>query len=72
MGYGFRHTQPREEFTGGTPPPVIADVALEEALKAIHKCTDAFHVFMISRLFTPAWICLFHIISDFIVKRPLT
>lgn len=33
-----------------SPPPIIADVALEEALKAIHKRTDAFHIFVIPRL----------------------
>ena len=52
------------------PPLVIADVALEEAIKAIHKCTDACHIFTIPRLFTPAWIRLFHKFSDFIVKLP--
>ena len=36
-----------------TPPPVIADVALEECMKAIHKRTDAFHIFLIPRLYSP-------------------
>lgn len=35
------------------PPPVIADVALEEALKAVHKRKDSFHIFVIPQLFTP-------------------
>jgi hypothetical protein len=52
------------------PAPVIADVALEEALKAIHKRTDAFHVFTIPRLCTPTWTRLFHKLSDFVVKLP--
>jgi hypothetical protein len=26
------------------PLPVIADVALEECLKSVHKCMDAYHV----------------------------
>jgi hypothetical protein len=30
-----------------TPPPVIADVTLEECAKAIHKRTDAYHIFLI-------------------------
>ncbi len=28
-------------------PPVIADVALEECMKAIYKRTDALHIFLI-------------------------
>jgi len=36
-----------------SPALVIADVALEECLKAIHKRTDAFHIFVIPRLFSP-------------------
>jgi hypothetical protein len=28
-------------------PSVIADVALKECMKAIHKRTDAFHIFLI-------------------------
>ena len=35
---------PNGRFYLWTPPPIIADVALEEALKAIHKRTDAFHI----------------------------
>ena len=35
------------------PPPVIADVALEECMKAVHKRTDAVHIFAVPRLFTP-------------------
>ncbi len=38
-----------------TPPPIIADVALEECAKAIHKCTDAYHIFLIPRLYSPLW-----------------
>ena len=30
-----------------SPPPIIADVALEEWLKAIHKQTNGFHIFLI-------------------------
>ena len=36
------------------PPPVIASVALEEAMKAKHKRTDAYHIFSIPRLYTPS------------------
>jgi hypothetical protein len=39
-----------------TPPPVIADVALEECMKVTHKRSDAFHIFLIPRLFSPSWI----------------
>ncbi len=49
-----------------SPPPVIADVALEKCLKkAIHKRTDAFHIFLIPRLFSPAWLRLFFKFADF-------
>jgi len=53
-----------------SPPPVIADVALEEALKAIQKRSDATHIFLIPRLFTPRWIRLFYKMSDFIFRIP--
>jgi hypothetical protein len=46
-------------------PPVIADVALEEAMKAIHKRTDATHVFIIPRLCTPIWRRWLHKMADF-------
>ena len=52
------------------PPPVIADIVLEEALKAKHKRTDAYHIFSIPRLFTPSWTRLFHKFADFVVKLP--
>ena len=54
------------------PPPVVTDVALEEALKAIHKRTDAVHIFMIPRLFSPRWTRLFYKMADFVFKLPLT
>ena len=50
------------------PPPVIAQQALEEALKARHKRTDACHIFTIPRLCSPGWLRLFHKLCDFIVK----
>ena len=49
-----------------SPPPVIADVALEECLKAVHKRTDSYHIFVIPRLFTPRWTRLLYKLSDFI------
>ena len=55
-----------------SPPPVIADVALEEALKAIHKRNDAVHIFVIPRLFSPRWMRLFYKMADFVFKLPLT
>jgi len=54
-----------------TPPPVIADVALEECMKAIHKRTDAFHIFLIPRLFSPAWLRLFYKFADFMFVIPV-
>ena len=38
------------------PPPIIADVALEECAKATHKRTDAYHIFLIPRLYSPFWL----------------
>ena len=54
-----------------TPPPVLADVCLEECLKAVHKRRDAFHIFVIPRLFTPAWSRLFHKLCDFVACVPV-
>ena len=54
------------------PPPVVADVALEQALKAIHKRKDAVHIFVIPRLFSPRWMRLFYKMADFVFKLPLT
>ena len=52
------------------PPPIIADVALEECAKAIHKRTDAYHVFLIPRLYSPLWLRMFYKLSDFVFKIP--
>jgi hypothetical protein len=52
----------------GSPPLIIADVALEECMKAVHKWTDAFHVFLIPRLYSPLWSCMFHKLSDFVFQ----
>lgn len=49
-----------------SPPLVIADVALEECMKAIHKRTDAIHVFMIPRLYSPLWTRMIYKVSDFV------
>ena len=54
-----------------TPPPVIADVALEECMKAVHKRTDAYHIFAIPRLFTPKWQRAFHKVCDFNFSLPV-
>ncbi len=36
-----------------SPPPIVANVALKECMKAIHKQMDAFRIFLILRLFSP-------------------
>ncbi len=51
-----------------SPPPIIADVALKECMKAVHKRMDAFHVFLIPRLYSPLWSHMFHKLSDFIFQ----
>ncbi len=53
------------------PPPVIAEVALEECTKAVHKQTDAFHIFMIPRLFSPSWMRMFFKLVDFCFVIPI-
>ena len=51
-----------------SPPPAVADAALEELLKARHKRTDTFHfhVLLIPRLMTPRWGHLFNKACDFL------
>jgi len=53
-----------------SPPPIIADVALEECTKAIHKRTDAYHIFLIPRLYSPLWMRLLYKVSDFVFQLP--
>jgi len=53
-----------------TPPPVIAVVALKEAMKAIHKRTDAYHIFLIPRLCSPLWMRMLYKVSDVVLKIP--
>lgn len=55
-----------------TPPPAIADVALEELLKARHKRHDTFHVILIPRLMTPRWRRLFNKVCDFSFSVPVS
>ena len=52
------------------PPPAVADVALEELLKARHKRTDTYHIVVIPRLFTPRWRRLFNKACDFAFAVP--
>ncbi len=52
------------------PPPIIANVGLEECAKAIQKRTDACHIFLIPRLYSPLWMRLFYNLSDFVFKIP--
>lgn len=54
-----------------TPPPVIANAALEQALIATHKRSDTFHIFLIPRIFTPYWRRLFAKCCDFVFHLPV-
>jgi hypothetical protein len=47
-------------------PPFIADIAVEECLKSIHKRTNAHHVFLIPRLYSPLWLHMFYKLSVFV------
>jgi hypothetical protein len=49
-GMWIPHHAPNKRCYLWALPPVIANVALEEAMKAIRKRTDATHVFIIPRL----------------------
>jgi hypothetical protein len=51
-----------------SPPLIIADMALEECMNAVYKQTDAFHVFLIPRLYSPLWTCMFYKQSDFVFQ----
>jgi hypothetical protein len=51
-----------------SPPPIIADVALEECMKAVHKRMGAFHVFLIPRLYSSLWSRMFHKLSDLVFQ----
>ncbi len=53
------------------PPPIIADVALEECLKAMHKHTDVYHVFLIPRLYPPPLAVNVLQLSDFVFHLSL-
>ena len=53
------------------PPSVIADVAFEECMNAVHKRTDAFHIFLIPSLFSLAWLGIFYKLCDFTFIIPV-
>lgn len=53
-----------------TPPPGVADVALEELRKARHKRQDSTHIFVCPRLFTPRWLKQLHKVSDIVFEVP--
>eukprot|EP00986_Skeletonema_menzelii_P013615 scaffold8081_cov83-Skeletonema_menzelii.AAC.2 len=53
-----------------SPPPAVADAALEELLKARHKRSDTYHIITIPRLMTPRWRRLFSKVVDFSCEIP--
>ena len=61
---------PGGQFYLWSPPPVLADVALEEALKARHKRQDATHIFLIPMLYSPQWTRLFYKMCDVVFHIP--
>ena len=62
--------EPRSSIHLWTPPPAVADVALEELLKARHKRSDTYHIIVIPRLYTPRWRRLFNKACDFTFSVP--
>ncbi len=51
-----------------SPAPVIADITLEECMKAVHKRMNAFHVFLIPRLYSPLWLRMLYKLSELVFK----
>ncbi len=47
---------------------MIVDVALEQCMKAVYKMTDAFHVFLIPRLYFPLWLRMLYKLSYLVFK----
>ena len=69
-GVWIPHHAPGGQVYLWSPPPVLADVALEEALKARHKRQDATHIFLIPELYTPQWTRLFYKMCDLTFRIP--
>ena len=69
-GVWMPNHSPNRKVYVWAPPPVIADVALEECMKAIHKRTDAYHILLIPRLYSPLWLRMLYKVSDVVVKIP--
>ncbi len=57
--------KPRNGLHLWAPPPSVADLALEELLKAHHKRMDTFHIVLIPRLMAPRWRQLFNKACNF-------
>ena len=53
------------------PLPIIADVALEECLKSVQKRPNAYHIFLIPRLFFPAWLRMLYKLADLVFTIPV-
>ena len=76
-GYRDRHGVwiPQHRANGGTylwsPPPVVADAALEELLKAVQKRQDAYHFIVIPRIVSPHWFRLFCKLCDVSCLLPI-
>lgn len=58
------HDRPNQTYLW-TPPPTVADAALEQLLTARHKRTDTYHIIAIPRLMAPRWRRLFAKVCDF-------
>ena len=56
---------PKNERCVWTPPPAVADAALEELCKARHNRTDTFHGVAIPHLVNTRWRRLFNKVCDF-------
>ena len=63
-------TETTEEWFLWTPPPVIADAALDEMLTSRHKRSHLNHIFVCPRLMTQLWRKKLHKLSDLVFEIP--
>lgn len=54
-----------------TPPPCLAEVAIEELRKARHKRTSSQHLFIVPRLMQPTYLKHLHKAADLIISVPV-
>ena len=65
---------PIPKYQSGTfvwsPPPVIADVVMEQVHDSRHKCHNSTHIILIPWLMTPSWRKALHKVADIVLSLP--